>query len=77
MVENILSLDLDNFALYVTLRETVSGNGNLEARSLEKGCKLEETETNIFLHVSNYLNNGQKSVVKTGDTYIVTLLRVR
>lgn len=38
LVENILSLDLDNFALYVTLRDTVSGSGNLQTRSLEKDC---------------------------------------
>ena len=59
-----------------TLHDTVSGNSGAPIGSLEKSSRQGETYTTIVLHVSDWIENGLKSVVKTGDTDIVTLVLV-
>ena len=59
------------------LHDTVSGNSGAPIGSLEKSSRQGETYTKIVLHdVSDWIENGLKSVVKTGDTDIVTLVLV-
>ena len=71
LAEKILIHDFGNVAVYVTLHNTVNGNGSSQVGSLKEGSWQEEVDTKISFHVSYCLSHCHKVIKKISNTDIV------
>ena len=75
----IMEYDFGSTDVFVTIGNNVLSNREREKGAqiteLRYGCKHEEADIKIIIHVMNCLRNGyERLLVRTGDTDVVTLL---